>query len=351
MRIKAAVLGATGLVGQRFVSLLANHPWFDLVALTASEKRVGRSYGEVVEWVIGEDVPDAVKDLQVLPNDLKVLRREGVEVAFSALPSSVAWGVEESLLKGGITVVSNASPMRLEPDIPLLNPEVNVSHLEVLEKQKRRGWSGRLVKVPNCSTAILTLALKPLIDVYRVRRVAVTTMQAISGAGLRGVPGYMIGCNVIPFIKGEEEKLTAESAKILGFVDKDSIRPSEVRVSASCTRVPVLDGHLESVFVDLDESVNPSEVVKVLKSFRGEIAGWGLPTAPENPVVVRGEEWRPQPRLDVMAGEGMSVVVGRVRVDEGDRLLKFFVLGHNTLRGAAGSGVLIGEAMVKKGLL
>ncbi len=351
MKIKAAVLGATGLVGQRFVSLLSSHPWFELVAVTASERKVGVKFSRAVDWVISEDVPSIAEDLTVLPNDVSSLKKEGVEIAFSALPSSAALDVEDSLLKAGVHVVSNASPMRLEPDVPLINPEVNASHLQVINAQVRRGWEGRLVKVPNCSTAILTLPLKPIVESFRVERVYVTTMQAISGAGLRGVPGYLISCNVIPFIKGEEDKLRLESAKILGSVVNGVIEPSGVEVSANCTRVPVLDGHLESVFVELQERVKVDDVVDVLRSFKGEIKGWGLPTAPENPVVVRDEEWRPQPRLDIYAGRGMSVVVGRVRVELDGRLIKFFALGHNTMRGAAGTGVLIGEALIKEGLL
>lgn len=351
MALKVAVLGATGLVGQRFVSILSKHPWFELAALTASEKSVGMRYGDAVDWVLGPEPSPEARELEVLPNDPQLLVNEGIELAFSALPSDVAARVEASMLRAGINVVSNSSNFRMDPDVPLINPEVNLDHLKLLELQARRGWRGFLAKVPNCSTAILTLPLKAISDSFGVRKVYVTTMQAVTGAGLRGVPSVRILGNVIPFIKGEEEKISRETSKILGRLADESIAPWRAKVVASCSRVPVLDGHLESVFLELEEPVRSEEAVEVLERFRGQTSGLSLPTAPDRPIIVRREEDRPQPRLDVLEGNGMSVVVGRVRGDVDGRTLKFFVLGHNTIRGAAGTGVVIAEAMVRKGII
>jgi aspartate-semialdehyde dehydrogenase len=351
MVLKVAVLGATGLVGQRFVSLLSKHPWFELSAVTASERSVGMRYGDAVSWVLGHEVPHNARDLEVLPNDSRLLIDEGIELAFSALPSDVAAHIEISMLRAGINLVSNSSNFRMEPDVPLINPEVNLDHLKLLELQVRRGWKGYLAKVPNCSTAILTLPLKALSDSFRIKKVYVTTMQAVTGAGLRGVPSVSILGNVIPFIKGEEEKLSRESSKILGSLIDKSIVPWDAKVVANCSRVPVVDGHLESVFLELEDSVRVRDAVKVLERFKGLTEGLSLPSAPERPIIVRREEDRPQPRLDVLEGNGMSVVVGRVRSDAEANTLKFFVLGHNTIRGAAGTGILIAEAMVRKGFI
>ncbi len=344
-KIPAAVLGATGLVGQRFVSLLAGHPWFELVALTASEARRGRPYGEEVNWVLGPEVPREARDLVLRATKPEEL--EDAEVVFVALPKTVAARVEEALAEKGKIVVSNASNMRLEPDIPLLNPEVNHEHIQLLEAQaRRRGWRGAILKVPNCSTAVLTLAVKPLADKYGIEELHVTTLQAISGAGYSGVTGYQITDNVIPYIRGEEEKLQRETRKILGRLQRGAegplVKEYSVRVYATTTRVPVLDGHLESIHLILGERPGSrEEVEETLSNYKSLPQELGLPTAPEKPVIVRGEPDRPQPRLDRMNSGGMSVTVGRVRVD--GRVVRLVALGHNTIRGAAGTGVLIAE--------
>lgn len=353
MRRRVAVLGATGLVGQRFVSLLANHPWFELTLLAASERGVGKAYGEVVKWVIERPMPSKVQDMTLHSIDVEMVLREGIDLVFSALPPDVATPVETELAKRGAIVVSNASPMRLEPDIPLVNPEVNVDHLYVVEAQrKKRGFKGFIVKVPNCTTAILTLSIKPILDEIGVRRVAVASMQALSGAGLYGVPSMFILDNLIPYIEGEEEKIESEAPKILGRVVSDSIEPNtEISFTASCHRVMVLEGHTIAVFAELSKEVEVEEVIKVMEEFKGnKIRGLGLPSAPQKPIVIRRENDRPQPRLDRMEGDGMSVVVGRVRRDRVMRGVKYVVLGHNTLRGAAGTGVLIAEALLALGL-
>ncbi|MCC6016395.1 MAG: aspartate-semialdehyde dehydrogenase [Desulfurococcaceae archaeon] len=354
MKRRVAVLGATGIVGQRFVSLLADHPWFDLVMVTASEKVVGKKYTEAVKWVIEKPMPRKVEELTVEPLDVNRIVEEKIDIVFVALPKEVATTVEPELARKGLVVVSNASNMRLEPDIPLLNPEVNADHIDVVEVQRRnRGWDGFIAKVPNCTTAILTLTLKPLHDEFDIKRVVVASMQSLSGAGLTGVPSMFILDNLIPFIEGEEEKVETESRKILGTLDKDKILMNDkFKVTASCHRVMVLEGHSMAVFVELGRVVDVEEVIKALEEFKdNKIRGMGLPTAPEKPIIVRREPDRPQPRLDRMEGNGMSVVVGRVREDKVLNGVKYFALGHNTIRGAAGTGVLIAELIVKKNLV
>jgi len=352
VKYSVCVLGATGIVGQRFVSLLADHPWFKLEILTASEKYVGRRYGEVVNWVIDDPLPEHVREIRVSSVSPDTIVRERPDIVFSALPSDIALKIEVELLKKGISVVSNASPMRMEPDVPLLNPEVNADHLELVRQQSRRGWKGILAKVPNCSTAILTLALKPIADELGIRRVVVSTMQAVSGAGLRGVPSAAIIDNIIPYIKDEEEKIEKETLKILGSIEEGRVKYAEVAITASCHRVAVLDGHLEAVFIETSRRVSAEEVKEVLREFKGnKIKGLNLPTAPKNPVIIREESDRPQPRLDRKAGKGMSVVLGRIREDKVLNGVKFVVLGHNTIRGAAGTAVLIAELITKEGLI
>jgi len=352
VKYRALVLGATGVVGQRFVSLLSRHPWFELVALVASSRSAGQTYGDTVKWVIEDRIPEDVASMKLEPLDLNVIESYKPDVVFSALPSEV-YDVEVELAKKGFTVVSNSSPMRLEPDIPLLNPEVNADHVEVVEVQReRRGWRGFIVKVPNCTTAILTLSLKPILDEFGVRRVIVSTMQAISGAGLTGLPAMLIQDNVIPYIEGEEEKVENETLKILGKPSRDGVKPAEIKVSASCHRVPVLEGHMEAVFVETIAKLSVDDVVKAMEEFRGnKLRGLNLPTAPPKPIVVRREKDRPQTRLDRMEGKGMAVVVGRIRVDNVIGGVKYIVLGHNTIRGAAGTGVLIAELLAAKNMI
>ncbi len=354
MKRSVAILGATGIVGQRFFSLLSEHPWFDLRMVMASERGAGRIYAEVVKWVLEKPLPKKAYELSIEQINIGTIEREKIDIVFTALPSDIAKEIEFELARRGIVVVSNASPMRLEPDIPLLNPEVNADHIDIIDFQRRyRGWSGIIVKVPNCTTAILTLSLKPLYDEYGVRSVVVSTMQALSGAGLTGVPSMFILDNIIPYIEGEEEKVESESRKILGSLKQGLIElNSNVAVTASCHRVMVLEGHSMAVFVELEKKPRDiDEVINVMEAFRNnKIRNLGLPTAPEKPIVVRREIDRPQPRFDRLEGNGMSVVVGRIREDKVMNGLKYFALGHNTIRGAAGTGVLIAELLVKKGL-
>ncbi len=343
-RVRVAVYGATGIVGQQFIRLLASHPWFDLEVVAASPESAGRRYGEAVSWVLGGEPPESVAELRVERAEPEAAR--DVEMVFIALPKTAAEKVEVELARMGKVVVSNASIYRLEPDIPLLNPEVNHEHIALVEVQRRRrGWRGAILKVPNCTTAILTLSLKPVYDAYGAKRVFMVSMQAISGAGLRGVPGYMIVDNIIPFIEGEEEKVRRETLKILGKLKEDHVEPAKLEVYPTTTRVPVLDGHTEAVYVEtLGRPGSTEEVARVMEEWK-PLQSMGLPTAPEQPLVVRRERDRPQPRLDRMEGNGMSVVVGRLELQEG--MLRYIALGHNTLRGAAGTGVLIAELYLK----
>ncbi|RLF08934.1 MAG: aspartate-semialdehyde dehydrogenase [Thermoprotei archaeon] len=349
-KVKVAVLGATGLVGQRFLDLLAGHPMFEVVAVTASPRSVGKRYKDATRWMLGPSLPEPLGDLEVLETSPKALRGCGCEVdlVFSALPSSIAREVEPELAKEGFKVVSNASALRMLDDVPLVIPEVNPEHLKLIEvQQERRGWRGFVVTSPNCSTSILTLTLKPLMDHIGIKEVHVTTMQAVSGAGYSGVPSMAIVDNVIPFISGEEEKLQREPLKILGKLSDDHVEKAELKVLASCNRVCVVDGHLESVFLRPSRKVEVEEVKKVLEGFEGVPQQLKLPLAPVKPVVVRDEEDRPQPRLDRVVERGMAVVVGRIRCSE--EWIRYMVLGNNVVRGAAGNAILIGELLVKMG--
>jgi aspartate-semialdehyde dehydrogenase len=268
-----------------------------------------------------------------------------VDIVFSALPAGVARKTEEDFAKAGYVVVSNASAHRMDPDVPLLNPEINGYHLSLIEKQRRRRkWDGAIVTNPNCSTTVLTLPLKPILDEFGINRVIVSTMQAISGAGYPGVPSLDIIDNVIPFIDKEEEKLETETLKILG----SSSSPAAFKISASCHRVPTVDGHMEAVFVETEDKAESESVVVAMERFMGDPQRLKLPTAPEKPIVVRHEEDRPQTRLDRMEGNGMSAVVGRIREDPAFQGVKFVVLGHNTIRGAAGCGILNAEYLKTK---
>jgi aspartate-semialdehyde dehydrogenase len=355
-KIKVGILGATGMVGQRFVQLLADHPWFQITALAASERSVGMPYGEACNWVVSEQMPGLVEEMIIQECEPGLDCR----LVFSALPAEVAGLVEEEFAAAGYAVSSNARNHRLDPDVPLLVPEVNPDHLALIETQRgRRGWKGFIVTNPNCCAAPLVLALKPLWDRFSITTLNVVTMQALSGAGYPGVPSLDILDNVIPYIAGEEEKVEREPLKLLGRLEGlplasgglgGVIREAEIVISAQCNRVGTREGHLEAVSVQLGREASREEVVEALRGFRGPLQGLGLPSAPEHPIVVREEVDRPQPRLDRDEGRGMSVVVGRVRecpvLD-----YKFLVLGHNTIRGAAGAAIVNAELLKAQGYL
>jgi len=344
--MKAAVLGATGTVGQIFIQLLSGHPWFEVSVVAASERSTGLKYSEVAKWRLPTPIPEGVSDLEVVDIEPKAVRNvEDVDVVFSALPSEVAGKAEESFAEDGYVVVSNASSHRMDPDVPLLNPEVNCDHVSLIDEQRRRRkWDGLIVTNPNCSASVLTLSMKPIYDYFGIERMIVSTMQAISGAGYPGVASLDIVDNVIPFIKNEEEKMETETLKIFGSPSK----PADFKISASCHRVPTLDGHMEAVFIETKREADPESVMTAMEKFVGEPQKLKLPTAPTNPIVVKHSEDRPQTRLDRMEGGGMSAVVGRVRKDSVLKGVKYIVLGHNTIRGAAGCGVLNAEYLKAK---
>jgi aspartate-semialdehyde dehydrogenase len=334
-RLKVYIIGATGLVGQRYVQLLASHPWFEIVGLAASEKSAGKTLSQI-GWVLEEPPPPQVADMKIEKIDVDKIPK--VDFVFSALPSEVATKVEPELAARGHTVVSNASNMRMDPDVPLVVPEINPEDLGLLERQRaERGWRGAVVKKPNCTTTILNLPLKPVLDEWGIEKIHVVTMQALSGAGFAGVPSVAIIDNLVPYIRGEEDKVVAETKKIL---------KKDFEIYVTTTRVPVLDGHTEVVYVDTARDFDAGAVADALARFRGLPQELKLPTAPERPIEVRPHVDRPQPRLDRWAGRGMAVVVGRIR-RLAPRKLAFVVLGHNTVRGAAGNSILTAELMAK----
>jgi aspartate-semialdehyde dehydrogenase len=347
-KLRAGVLGATGLVGQRLVSLLADHPWFELTEVAASERSSGRTYAEAVRWHQDAAIPATARDLVVrsLAPTLEC------DFVFSALDSSVAGGAEEDFAAAGYPVVSNSRNHRMDADVPLLIPEVNAAHLDAIPvQQKNRGYdTGFIVTNPNCSTAGLVLVLKPLAEAFGLEKIFVVTLQAMSGAGYPGVASLDIQGNVMPFISGEEEKMESEPQKLLGKWNGDRFVDAGLGISAHCNRVPVLDGHLECVSLSLKKIACLREVREALREFEVSSELAALPSALRNPIVVLEEPDRPQPRRDVSTGNGMAAVVGRVR--ECSLLdVKLALLSHNLVRGAAGAALLNAELLAARGFL
>jgi len=347
-KIKVGILGATGMVGQRFIQLLENHPWFEISALAASERSAGKTYQEsmVGRWKLETPIPQDVAGMEVkeCTPDLDC------RVVFSALDSSVAGPLEEEFARAGFVVSSNSKNHRMDDDVPLLIPEINGDHLEIISAQKKRiGANGFIVTNPNCSTIGLVMGVAPLHKKYGVTKIVVTTMQALSGAGYPGVASLDILDNVVPYIGGEEDKLETEPQKILGTVKNNRFVMADMLISASCNRVNVKDGHLETVSVEMKAKPSREELIATLRTYN-PLTGLDLPFAPPQPIVVREENDRPQPRFDRDEGKGMACVVGRIRkcsiLD-----YKFLVLSHNTIRGAAGAAILNAEYMKVKGYL
>lgn len=345
--VKVGVLGATGMVGQRFIQILDKHPEFEIAALAASERSAGEKYEDATTWYLDDVMPESVRDITVSntdPNDIS----NDVDILFSALPSSTAKIVEPKFAESYI-VASNASAMRREEDVPLVIGEVNPEFLDLIEvQQKNRGWDGFIVTNPNCSTIALTLTLKPIYDNFDINRVYVSTMQAVSGAGYNGVPSMAIVDNLIPFIGEEEEKMESETLHLLGELNGTEVKDANFGVSASCHRVAIVDGHTESVFIEFGENVDLDDVKSKMANFKGIPQELNLFSAPKNPVIVREEDNRPQPRMDRNADGGMAVTVGRVRKDNSfDNSLRYVLVGHNTIRGAAGASILNAELIQK----
>jgi aspartate-semialdehyde dehydrogenase len=345
-RIEVGVLGATGMVGQQFISFLQEHPWFKLTWVGASSRSAGKLYRDAVNWNLDGGVPESVAGLTVRDCD----PINAPKLVFSAMDASVAGEIEQAFASAGHFVVSNSRNHRMLPDVPLLIPEANADHLKLIPAQrKNHGWNGAIVTNPNCSTITMALglaALKP----FGIKKILASTMQAVSGAGYPGMPSMDILGNVVPFIGNEEEKMESETQKILGDYEHGVIRPLEAKVSAHCNRVAVVDGHTVVVSVELEQKPGIEKLQNAFQSFRGRPQELELPSAPKQPIHLLTEPNRPQPRKDALRERGMAVSVGRVRecpvLD-----YKFVVLGHNTIRGAAGAAVLNAELMLSEGLL
>ena len=347
-RIKVGILGATGMVGQRFIQLIEDHPWFEISELAASERSAGKPYGEAVSgrWKLETTIPDKTASMMVKEC------KPGLDckIVFSALDAEIAGTIEEDFAKAGYVVSSNSRNHRMDEDVPLLIPEVNAEHTAIIENQRGKyNGKGYIVTNPNCSTIGLVLALAPLHKKYDIKKLIVTTLQALSGAGFPGVPSLDILDNVIPFIGGEEDKMELESLKLLGALKGEKFVYADIKISASCNRVSVKDGHLECVSIAMDKKPSIDELTLTLKEFN-PLKDLNLPSSPPHPIIVKEEENRPQPKYDRDLGKGMASIVGRIRecpvLD-----YKFLILSHNTIRGAAGAAILNVEYLKVKGLL
>jgi aspartate-semialdehyde dehydrogenase len=346
-KIQVGILGATGMVGQHFIKFLDGHPLFELTWLGASERSAGKRYADAAKWHLGGGAPENIAKLTVSDS---IPTHGAPKLVFSAMDASVATEIEQAFAQAGHLVVSNSKNHRMDPDVPLLVPEINADHLKLIPgQQSLRGWKGAIVTNPNCSTIVLTMALAPLMP-FGITRVVTTTLQAVSGAGYPGVPSMDILGNVIPYIGGEEEKIQQETQKILGAYAGDHIAPLDAKVSAHCNRVPVIDGHTVTVSVEFSSKPSEADLRKAFETFQAVPQQRNLPSAPKFPVQYLPENDRPQPRKDVERERGMVTFVGRLRecpVFD----WKFVALGHNTVRGAAGAAVLNAELLHSEGLL
>jgi aspartate-semialdehyde dehydrogenase len=346
MRQKIGILGATGMVGQRFIQLLENHPWFEVDWLAASDRSSGKPYGEAVRWKLDTPLPERIASMPVSP----ATPTGAPKVIFAALDADIARELEPQFAAAGCAVISNSSAFRMEPSVPLVIPEVNGDHLALLENQTwRKKSGGYIVTNPNCSAIGLVMALKPIVDRFGIEAIFVSTMQAVSGAGYPGVASLDILGNVVPYIKNEEEKMEQETLKLLGRLNGHAVEPLAAKMTAHCNRVAVEDGHTESVSIKLGKKATREELIAAWVEF-APLTGKDLPTAPAQPVEYVAADDRPQPRLDRMRGAGMAATVGRVRPC-GLLDWKFTVLSHNTIRGAAGAALLNAELLVALGKL
>lgn len=349
-QIPVAVLGATGSVGQRFISLLDNHPWFKVVALAASDRSVGQKYSNACRWVLDDPMPEYARTMEVVPARTDCV---DAKIVFSALHTEVASELEPQFAQAGLAVCSNASSYRRAEDVPLLLPEINADHIQLVKHQREmRGWTGCIVTNPNCTSTGLTIALKALNDAFGVKKVFAVSLQALSGAGYPGVPSLDVMDNIIPNVAngGEEEKVEWEPRKMLGKLGNNQIELADITFSVHTNRVAVIDGHTVCASVQLENPVESEAAVQALRDFSAHPSARDLPSAPRPVIEVREEADRPQPRLDRLTGKGMTTVVGRVRRDP-ILDLKFVVLSHNTIRGAAGASIYNAELLVKENLL
>lgn len=349
-RRNVGILGATGTVGQRFIQLLANHPWFNITWLAASDRSAGKRYADACSWKLDTPLPEHIGDMVLQSNEPSASGAELPRIIFSSVDSDIARELEPKFAAAGCAVVSNSSAYRMGADVPLVVPEVNAAHLETLEAQaSRQSSGGYIVTNPNCCAIGLVLPLKPLEERFGIEKLFVSTMQAVSGAGYPGVASLDILGNVIPFIKNEEEKLQEEVGKLLGDTDGRSFQHADAVVSAHCNRVPVLDGHTECVSIKLKKPATREEIIEAWQDFRPlSSLSFALPSAPEQPVEYLEAVDRPQPRFDLMRGNGMATTVSRLRPCS---LLdwKFTLLSHNTIRGAAGCALLNAEILAALG--
>jgi aspartate-semialdehyde dehydrogenase len=349
-QIPVAVLGATGSVGQRFISLLDQHPWFKVVALAASDRSVGQQYADAARWILDAPMPDYAKDMIVVPATTQSVQ---AKIVFSALHNDIAKDLEPQFAQAGVTVCSNASSYRRGEDVPLLLPEINADHIHLIKEQrKNRGWNGAILTNPNCTSTGLTIALKALDEAFGVKKVFAVSMQALSGAGYPGVSSLDIMDNIIPNIGngGEEEKVEWEPRKMLGKLNANKIELADITFSAHTNRVAVTDGHTVCASVELVNQTDPETAEAILRAYCAPASARELPSSPRPVIEVRSEGDRPQPRLDRLTGKGMTTVVGRVRRDP-ILDLKFVVLSHNTIRGAAGGSIYNAELLVNENLL
>ena len=351
---RAAILGSSGMIGQRFADMLQGHPYFEVVAYCASDRSDGKRVADI--WKLADrGLGDELGEAVIQGTDPSALAKAGVEVVFSGIPSEFAGALEDECAEEGMAVFSNASAHRMDDDTPIMIPEVNHDHIPaVVAQRERRRKGGYIITNANCSVTGLALGLKPIVDAYGFTDFSVATYQALSGAGYPGVPSLDVLGNILPHIDGEEEKMNSEGRKILGKYRDGRFEDSPVSIRASCARVPVRDGHLEAVFVKGDDIPDATEIAETFSRFRSKPQELELPSAPKAPIIVRTERDRPQPALDVDAGsperaKGMAVTVGRIRSDAND--LRFFLLVHNTIRGGAGGSVLNAELVYREGLI
>jgi aspartate-semialdehyde dehydrogenase len=344
--IEVGILGGTGMVGQHFIRFLQGHPWFKLTWLGASDRSAGKKLRDATSWRLDGEMPAGASEIVVSESQ----PGNAPKLVFSAMDASVATDIERAFAAAGHIVVSNSRNHRMEPDVPLIVPEVNPDHLQLLPiQQTRRGWKGLIVTNPNCSTVVLTMALAPMAT-FGIERVIAATMQAVSGAGYPGVASMDILANVVPYIGSEEEKMQQETQKILGEFKADAVIPLAAKVSAHCNRVAVVDGHLVTASVELSAKPSIEDLQAALENFASVPQQRKLPSAPARPVIYMAQQDRPQPRRDASRENGMVTFVGRLRpcpvLD-----VKFVACGHNTIRGAAGAAVLNAELMLSEGLL
>ncbi len=357
MKKKVAIIGVTGSVGQEFVLSLENHPWFEVTQIAASERSAGKKFVEairdpnsgIVSWEVGSEIPNYIKEMTV--KNIDEIDASQLDLVFSAVESVAARDIETKFAKD-VPVISTSSAYRYEEDVPILIPGVNDELAELLEVQKKnRNWKGWVAPLPNCTTTGLAITLKPLFEKYGVKKVLMTSMQAISGAGRSpGLGAMNITDNIIPYIPKEEEKVRKETRKILGKLKDGKIEDADIKVSCTCTRVPVIDGHTESVFVETNQDIDPEKAKELYKNYNQKISVAGLPSAPEKYYAFHEDPTRPQPRMEREVGDGMTTTIGRVEKEElFDHGLKYMLFSHNKKMGSAKGAVLLAEMLYKKG--